>query len=185
MRGRIPSGVLAVLAFVGAVASGACSAIPNAVVAVPKSPEKQLYQVDRLEQVQGGELRWAFVNDQARGTELQFRFATTNPLESDFTMVCVTVDEKTLRRTKAKTKISPAVRSAPAPAAGPAAGATQQAPDQANGPRFTLPAATAAGPSVCVADLKVRDNAAPDSYQYSIYQDGVLKQDPVIVIRTS
>ena len=177
MRGRILSGTLALA---GLLSIAACSAIPNAVVAVPKSPEKQVYQVDRLEQVQGGELRWAFVNDQARGTELQFRFATTNPLESDFTMVCVTVDEKTLRRTKAKTKISPAVRSAPA-----AAGATQQAPDQANGPRFTLPAATAAGPSVCVADLKVRDNAAPDSYQYSIYQDGVLKQDPVIVIRTS
>ena len=181
MTRRILSGTL-VLA--GVLPIAACSAIPNAVVAVPKSPEKQVYQVDRLEQVQGGELRWAFVNDQARGTELQFRFATTNPLESDFTMVCVTVDEKTLRRTKAKTKISPAVRSAPATAAAPGA-ATQQAPDQANGPRFTLPAATAAGPSVCVADLAVRDNAAPDSYQYSIYQDGVLKQDPVIVIRTS
>lgn len=179
MRGRMLSGALALA---GTVAAGACSAVPNAVVAVPRSPEKQVYQVDRLEQVQGGELRWAFVNDMARGTEIQFRFATANPLEPAFEIVCVTVDEKTLARTKAKTKVAPALRSAPA--AGAAPSAAQAAPDQVNGPRFNLPAATTAGPSVCVADLTVRENAPPDSYQYAIYQDGVLKQDPVIVIRT-
>jgi hypothetical protein len=166
------------LALAGSLPIAACSAIPNAVVAVPKSPEKPLYQVDRLEQVQGGALRWAFVNDQSRGTEVSFRFATVSPLESRFTMVCVTVNEKTLARTKAKTTVRPLPRAAQATAA------QAPAPDQENGPRFSLPAATGAGPAVCVADLKVQENAKPDSYSYSIYQDNVLKQDPVIVIRT-
>ena len=183
MSGRLLSGALALA---GMLAAGACSAVPNAVVAVPKSPEKQVYQVDRLEQVQGGDLRWAFVNDQSRGTELSFRFATVNPLQPEFTMVCVTVDEKTLARTKSKIKVAPTRSYQPtaAPAPAPASASAQQPPAQDNGPRFALPAATAAGPSVCVADLRVQENAKPDSYSYAILQDGVVKQDPVIVIRT-
>ena len=167
------------LALAGLLSIAACSAIPNAVVAVPKSPEKPVYQVDRLEQVQGGELRWAFVNDQARGTEIQFRFATTSPLEADFTMVCVTVERR----------LSGAPRRRPNQSGGEVGACRRgrHATGAGSGERSALHASRGQHGrpiGVCRRPHGPKQRRA-GFLSLSIYQDGVLKQDPVIVIRTS
>ena len=138
-----------------------CAAVPNAVVAVPKSQDKPLYQIDRLDRARGSKVRWAFANDYQNQTTIRFEFDKENVFKPDSDLLCLQVNEKTLDRAKQKTK--------------------QRA--TGNGPSFELLAATAAGPAVCVAQLRIRNDIAPGEYHYRILQDGVEKKDPVIIIR--
>ena len=164
MSGRTLSA--AVILAVASALSG-CAAVPHAVVAVPKNQTKPLYQINRLEQVAGGDLRWVFVNDWEKPTVLRFQFENASIFKPLFPLVCVTV-QTSLNRTRAKSE-----------------GRTMQ-----NGPTFPLPAATPAGPAVCTATLTLLDNLKPDQgqqtkeYPYKIFQDDTEKLDPVIVIRT-
>jgi len=140
-----------------------CAAMPNAVVAVPKNAQKPLYQIDRLYRAPGNTVRWVFANDLERATTLQFEFeqGTQNVFESGFELVCVQVNEKTLKSAKQKSKPR----------------------SSGNGPSFPLVAGTTAGPSVCTASLQIRGDATSGEHRYRILQDGVEKQDPVIIIR--
>jgi len=137
-----------------------CAVVPNAVVAVPKSTTKPLYQVDRLEAARGSKIRWGFVNDQATATEIRFEFAT-KIFEDSMPFLCGWVNATTHKRSSSKN--------------------TQRAGGAS--PTFKLPAATDVGPSVCVFTLTVLEGVEAKEYPYSIYQDNVLKQDPVIIIR--
>jgi hypothetical protein len=140
-----------------------CSAVPNAVVAVPKNAAKPVFQIERLERARGSKLRWAFANDFANDTVLEFDFGSpgNNVFKPDFKFACVQVNAQTRK---------PAERTAKVRNAG-------------NGPSFALPAATALGPSVCVASLEIRNDIATGEYAYTVKQDGVVKTDPVIIIR--
>ena len=178
MRRRRSCGALTLVAT--ALLSG-CAVIPHAFVAVPKNATKPLYQVERLAAVRGSEVRWGFTNDYANATTLLFEFQGESPFREEFDVACVTVNAQTLRRTKSTTKVRGTRR---AGAAGTQTG-NAAASCTMSGPSFQLPGATTAGPSVCIAVLKVRGDAEAREYNYNICQDGVLKQDPVIVIRTN
>jgi hypothetical protein len=155
-------GAMLLLPALAGLLSG-CAAMPSAVVAVPKNGQKPLYQIDRLYRAPGNTVRWAFANDLDKATTLQFEFdpGTQNVFESTFELVCVQVNEKTLKSDKQKSKPR----------------------STGNGLSFPLTAATSAGPSVCVASLQIRKDASSGEHHYRILQDGVEKQDPVIIIR--
>ena len=140
-----------------------CAALPNAVVAVPKNTSKPVFQIDRLERARGSKLRWAFANDFAKDTVLEFDFgsADKNVFKPDFKLACVQMNAQTRKSVKTKDTVRIA----------------------GNGPSFKLPAATEVGPSVCVASLEIRNDITPGDYAYTVKQDGTVKTDPVIIIR--
>jgi hypothetical protein len=183
MRGRILSGALALA---GSLLLSACSLTPSAVVAVPRQPnvtpqppEKPLYQIQRLEARRGKTVLWGFVNDVMQSTVLQFDFGDkSNPFEDRFPFQCFVPEASTLRRIKTSTVGTSTRAGAPRDGQAPVQQGTPL-----NGPIFNLPAATAAGPSVCMARLKVLGSAALAEHPYTIYQDNKPKQDPVIIIR--